>query len=454
MRDMVFQIYNRIGIKSERSKNIVNHIGWSLFYRIGSMASNLLMVPLAISYLDSENYGVWLTLSSFIGWFSFLDVGLGNGLRNKFAEAKARDDFEKAQAYVSTAYGTIGCVSLIAIIFFLGINQFIEWTQVFNTRPSLQGELSVLLPIIITFFCVQLIVKLVTSIYQADQNHSIQGKIQFFVQFLSVIAIWILTFLERSSLLIFGVIYSALPVVLLTCLNFFAFKKRFKKYKPNISLWKKQYFNEITGLGFSFFIIQISGIILFSTDNYIITKLFGPAQVVPYSIAFKYFGLAYMVVGTILTPYWSSVTLAYAKQELTWIKKSMKNLMRIVGLAIIGVFIMLVLSDTAYKIWIGDLVNIPGSLSICMAFYFIITIFYSLYNNFLNGLGKIKIQMYTVLITSIINIPLSIFLARELELGVKGVILSTIICVLPQAILSPIQYWKIISGKASGVWNK
>lgn len=451
---MVFQIYNRIGIKSERSKNIVNHIGWSLFYRIGSMASNLLMVPLAISYLDSENYGVWLTLSSFIGWFSFLDVGLGNGLRNKFAEAKARGDFEKAQAYVSTAYVTIACVSFIAIVIFFGINPFIEWTQVFNTKPSLQGELSVLLPVIITFFCLQLIVKLVTSIYQADQNHSIQGKIQFFVQFLSVIAIWILTYLERSSLIIFGVIYSALPIVLLTCLNFFAFKTRFKKYKPNISLWKKEYFNEITGLGFSFFIIQISGIILFSTDNYIITKIFGPAQVVPYSIAFKYFGLAYMVVGTILTPYWSSVTLAYAKKELIWIKKSMKNLIRIVGLAIVGVFFMLVLSNTAYKIWIGDLVNIPESLSICMAFYFIITIFYSLYNNFLNGLGKIKIQMYTVLITSIVNIPLSIFLARELELGVNGVILSTIICVLPQAVLSPIQYWKIISGKAQGLWNK
>ena len=42
-------------------------------------------------------------------------------------------------------------------------------------------------------------------------------------------------------------------------------------------------------IGLDFFIIQIASIILFSTDNFIITQLFGPEQVTPYNIALKYF---------------------------------------------------------------------------------------------------------------------------------------------------------------------
>ena len=160
-----------------------------MLYKIGSIIANFLMVPLTINYLDTENYGVWLTLSSFIGWFAFFDIGLGNGLRNKFAEAKSLGNYNDAQAFVSTAYFTIGCISIFLLIVFLAVNPIIDWSQLFNTNSSIQEELSLLLPIIFVFFGLQLVVKLITSIYQADQNHSIEGKIQFVGQALSLLAI-------------------------------------------------------------------------------------------------------------------------------------------------------------------------------------------------------------------------------------------------------------------------
>ena len=133
MKDLNLKLYNQLGIKSVRTKNIVKHIGWAMFYKVGSIVANFMLVPLTIDYLNVENYGIWLTLSSFIAWFSFFDVGLGNGLRNKFAEAKALGKYEDAQAFVSTAYYTISSISLFLIFTFLGINKFIDWTQVFNT---------------------------------------------------------------------------------------------------------------------------------------------------------------------------------------------------------------------------------------------------------------------------------------------------------------------------------
>lgn len=454
MKELVLKIYNKVGIKSDRTKNIANHIGWSMFYKIGSIIANFLLVPLTIDYLDTENYGIWLTLSSFIGWFSFLDIGLGNGLRNKFAEAKALGNHKDAQAFVSTAYFTIGSISIFIVIVFLGVNKFIDWAQLFNVNKGLKGELSLLLPIIFAFFCLQLVGKLITSIYQADQNHSIEGKIQFFGQALSLLIIYLLTKIDQSSLLIFGSIFSALPALILIGLNLFAFKTTFKAFEPKYSLWKKEYLQEITGLGFKFFVIQIAAMVLFSSDNFIISKLFGPEEVVPYNVAFKYFSIVTMAYAIIITPYWSSFTDAYSKNDFEWIKKSVYNIQKIWLLIPGGLIVMIIFSDSFYHFWVGDKVIVPLKLSISMAFFVFLLTFNMIYVNFINGVGKIKLQLITSLISIMVNIPLSIYFGKYLGWGSTGVILATCVSLGYSVVLRPIQYYKLINNTAKGIWNK
>jgi len=69
-----------------------------------SIGISLLLVPLTLNYLDKEGYGLWLTLSSIVSWFSLFDIGLGNGFRNKFAEATAVKNDDLAKTYVSTTF--------------------------------------------------------------------------------------------------------------------------------------------------------------------------------------------------------------------------------------------------------------------------------------------------------------------------------------------------------------
>jgi O-antigen/teichoic acid export membrane protein len=454
IKNAIYKIYDKVGIKSDRTKNITKHVLLSFLYKGGSIIVSFLLVPLTIDYLDTENYGIWLTLSSFISWFSFFDIGLGNGLRNKFAEAKAKGDMAAARGYVSSAYFTIGAVSLGLILIFTALNFFLDWTKVFNTSPSLQKDLSLLMPIVFGFFSLQLVVKLITTIYTADQHHSMQGKINFFTQLGSLVIIWILTKTSNVSLLFFGILYSLIPVLILIVFNIIGFKKRFLHFRPSLRLWKLEFLKGIFGLGMSFFIIQISGIILFTSDNLIITQLFGPEEVVPYNIAYKYFSIVIMVLSIILAPYWSSITEAYTVGDITWIKKSMKNLFKFTFVGIAGVILLFTLSPIVYEIWIGNEINIPVMLSIAMSFFFILTLIYTPFTYFINGTGKVTLQMLSILFTSILNIPLSILLAKNIGLGSSGVIYATIICLLPHALLCPIQYHKIINNKANGIWNR
>ena len=441
------------GINSNRSKNIVHHISWSLIYKAGTIIANFLLVPLTIGYLNTSNYGIWLTLSSFITWFSFFDIGLGNGLRNKFAEAKVLGNTDAAQRYVSTAYFTIGLISFILIIAFLFINYFIEWTSIFNTSNSLRNELRILLPVTFSFFALQLVLKLIINIYQASQDHSINDKIQFIGQITSLAFIWILTKTNHSSLLLFGIIFSALPVLILIWLNIYAFKTKYINYKPSMSNWSSAYLKDITGLGFYFFITKLGALVLLSTDSFIIIQLYGPTEVVPYNLAYKYFSILIILYSIIINPYWSSFTDAYARNDIQWIKNSVNTIQKLWFIVPVGLTVMILLANKFYYFWVGDEVEIPISLSLSMALFVLLHTFNQIYNQFINGVGKIKLHVFISIATIIINIPLSIFLAKNLGFNLSGIILASCICLLFKIVLLPIQYHKIINNKAKGIWN-
>lgn len=454
MNNLFNKIQHSFGIKSDRTKNISKHVLLSAFYKGGHILCTFLLVPLTIDFLDSENYGVWLTLSSFIAWFSFFDIGLGNGLRNKFAHARAAEDTELAKGYVSTAYYSIGLICLIFLVFSLIFSFFIDWTKVFNTSVELRNSLAILMPIVFGCFSLQLILRLITSIYIGDQDHSINGKISFIIAALSLFIVWLLTKTASSSLLLFGILFSALPIAFYFILNVYAFAGKYEVFKPNIKYWNRKYFKDIFGLGINFFIVQISVLVLFSTDNFIITQLFGPTEVVPYNIAYKYIGLSNMIFTILLTPYWSSITEAYVKDELDWIRNAMKNLTLFIFGVIAFIIVLVIFAPWVYELWIGDKVIIPVSLTLSMGLFFIVLSGYSPFNFFINGVGKIRLHMYTMCIAAIINIPLSILLVKATKLGVSAVIISTTICVLPNVLLLPIQYFKLINKKAIGVWDK
>lgn len=454
MRNIFLNILKSLGAQSDRTRNIAKHVGWSFLYKIGSVVASFLLVPITLNFLGQENFGVWLVLSSFIAWFSFFDIGLGNGLRNKFAEAKSTGKYEEAQAFVSTAYYTIFCISLSISILFLIVNYFVDWTAMFNTSSDLSSQLQLLMPIIFGSFAIQLIVNLITTIYQADQHHSIQGKTQFFTQGLSVLGVWLLTMTSESSLLIFGIIVSVIPVLILLGLNVYAFKTIYKDFRPKFSLWQKKYLKEIAGLGLSFFVIQIAALILFSTDTFIIARLFSPEENVPYQVAFKYFSIVTMVYTIVITPYWSSFTEAYANKDYEWIKKSVRTIQKMWYLIPIGLVAMVLLADWFYLIWVGDEVVVPIELSISMAFFVLLLTFNMIYVNFINGVGKIRLQLITSLVSMTINIPLSIYFGRTLGWGTTGVILATCFCLLYTIPVWPLQYKKLITKTASGIWNR
>ena len=280
-----------------------------------------MLVPLALNYLDVTRYGIWLALSSLVGWFSFFDVGMGNGLRNKLSESLAKNEDEKARNYVSTAYFSLFLISLSSFFLFLFINYFLNWSAILNTNDVPNYELSLISSICIWFFLLKLVLQLLNNIIYAIQLPAFKDLIETTGKLLNLLIIFILIHTTKNSLLYLGISYSAAPVLIMFIASLLFFSKSFKKFRPSLKFFNINYFKDIFGLGGKFFIIQISAIVLYTTDNIIIAQLFSPKEITPYQIAHRYFGMVLMGFVIIVTPFWSAITEAFAKKEFNWIKK-------------------------------------------------------------------------------------------------------------------------------------
>ena len=77
-----------------RSAERYRRIAWSTLLggigKVIAMGTGFISVSLAIGYLGSERYGMWVTMSSLVGVLGPLDLGIGLGLLMPTAEETAR----------------------------------------------------------------------------------------------------------------------------------------------------------------------------------------------------------------------------------------------------------------------------------------------------------------------------------------------------------------------------
>ena len=149
---------------NQRTKTIKKNIIGSLFIKGCSILISLLLVPMTLGYVSSELYGIWLTLSSIMLWLNFFDVGFTLGLKNKLAEAIAKEDWQRGKSLVSTTYFMMVLIFVpLWIVLELAV-PFINWSSFLNVDAVYNDEITRAMHILVTCFCIQMIVNVLTAV--------------------------------------------------------------------------------------------------------------------------------------------------------------------------------------------------------------------------------------------------------------------------------------------------
>lgn len=426
---------------NSRSKNVKKNIIGSLIFKAVGVGVSFLLLPITVQYLTELEYGIWVTLFSVMSWVNLLDMGVGLGLRNKLAEAVAKNNPKEIRQYISTGVAALSVVgAAMLLVFYIGL-QFVKLQKIYNTTNIAESHLYDITLYTGIFVILTFVLSIINQFYYAYQKAMITGVINIGHNIIMLIIIYLLTLQPEHNLLYF--VYSfgiaSLSSRLAAIICFFSNNKTLL---PSINLVSIKIIKEIVNLGFRFFIIQIACICMFSASNLFITQKIGPEAVRAYDVLFKIFSVVTMIHGIICTPLWNAYTEAWVKKDKKWIKDTIRKLnffMIPIVLMSLGIYWLL---DPIIVIWIRTDVSYPVYMPIGMTLFVIISCWNNIWATFLNGVGMINIQMYASIFASILVIPLSFTLMNYMEAA--GMIIAIDACLLLAGIPQMMQTYKLL----------
>nr|WP_320059183.1 MATE family efflux transporter [uncultured Bacteroides sp.] len=444
------KIFNTDARSSKMRKNTIVMIG----IRGVSILVSLLSAPIMLHHVNRADYGVLLTLTSVVSWVSMMDIGLGNGLRNKLSGYIAEGDINSAKKAVSSCYAALLIYVGVLILIFLASSSFINWKGVLNSPSSDAGEIMRLANIVFIAFSIQFLFGLLNSILYAYQLPALQSFFLLIGQILAFIMLFLQVYIfDVTSVFQIGAVNCLVPPLVLFIGSIVLFAGRLKEIAPTFKMIELKSVNSILSLGVKFFILQIISIVLFQANSIIIARSVGPEAVVEYNLAFKYISVLTMIFNIVITPIWSATTDAYVRKDYEWIKKTI-SYTRKVSLASIafGCF-MVFFSKPIYNFWLGEnTIDISYSTSSLVLLYLSFDMLYKVYGTIINGVGKVYAQMIITGCIAICYIPFAFLLGKSM--GLTGVLIANSVVFFFNYVWSKIQCKKIVNKTATGIWDK
>ncbi|MET0244975.1 MAG: hypothetical protein ABW174_15960 [Flavitalea sp.] len=427
-------------------KRTLRNIFSIIVLRGGNIALQLLLVPVSIMFVSQSSYGLWLTLSSMITWLNIMDVGLSNGLRNKLSESIAAKDGALGKKYVSTTYALLAILSVAGFAICAVLTYTLDWSNVVEVPKDLSpAKFRELLLIISGSFFLTFLLKPISSVAYATHKAYIE-YLTFFIA--NLVNLGIILVISRTvpsgDLILMAYCFCFTPIIVTFLISIFLYAKNFKEYKPSFRSVDFSKARILMSLSGKFFIIQIAATIVFTTNNFIISKYIGNAYVTQFNIAQRYFNVVIILQSMVLVPFWALFSEGYALKSVDWLKENMNKLFKLTALLSAGCILMLFLSDYAYHLWLKDMVVIPFSVTLAVCVYSILLLISSVYTIFINGTGRVKLQMITSIFTSSLHIPLAIFCIKYLGFGLPGLIMVSSLWLILTIPLRHIQFRKLM----------
>lgn len=400
-------------VNDNRTKLLMKNVILSFFVKGWSAVVVLLMVPLTLKMLGEYSNGVWLTISSILIWVDVMDIGLGNGLRNAVAEYIAKGDKEKVREAVSSTFFMLTVIVVPVLLLFCILIWTIDMYGALGVDSGIIPNLPAVLTVALSITFSTFILKAVGNFYMGLQLPAINNLIVCIGQTLALLFTFIAWMADCHSLMVVVLVNTLAPLLTWACSIPYTFLKKYPQYAPSLHLINPKLARNLCNTGVQFFVIQICGVVLFMTTNIIISKVFTPAEVTPYQVAYRYFHIAFVIFSIICMPFWNATTDAYAKGDIIWMKQASRKLNLLMLIIAVALVLMYVISDVVYDIWVGQGVEIPHELSASVAIYIFIICLSQRYSFILNGINVLRIQIAFTAIAAVTFLPLAWFVCKS-----------------------------------------
>ena len=418
------------------------------------IATVLVTVPLSLNYLGAQSYGLWLTLSSVALLLGFTDLGIGNGVLNAVSEAHGRDDRTLAREAVSSGFFMLCLVGIAIVTVFAVVYPFIPWARVYNvTSADAVSEAGPTTAVFVLVWALSIPVGVVERVQLGYQrgyvSYAWQASGNVFALAGAVLAVathastpWLVLALAGGPLL----------AVFLNGLVEFGWMRPW--LRPAWGHVSRAVVSRIFHLGVLFFVLQLTFVSTYFSDNLIVAQVLGAEEVTQYAVPAKLFGFIGTVVAMLVWSLWPAYGEAMTRGDILWVRRTVVRTVVLTLVFTTGpALILVVVGRALIQLWVGDTVDPSVWLLAGLAAWAVVGAVGGAVSIFLNGASILRFQVVCGTAMFILALPLKIVFARAW--GVAGLpwaaVLAYSVCVgIPMIIYVPGLFRRLSSGSHIG----
>ena len=404
-----------------------------------SAAVTLVSLPLAVRYLGPERYGVWATITTTAVWINLLDIGISNSLTNEVSKAFAHDDrVAAARSFTNALALTVG-FALTAGMVFAVLLPHIDWARLLNVTASVRGEeVRDTVVCAVALMLLALPCNLVNKVLSGYQELHRSNFVACAAAVAGLCGLAAGVVLRVSMPVLFVMSTGCLPLATFILLVWTVTCQK-PWLLPRLALLDRNSTRGLLKSGAAFFLIQVAAVVVYSSDNLVVSHYLGAAEVTPYSVTWRLVGFVALLQSLLFPAFWPAYAEAYARRDYAWIRRTFAITMA--GTLLLNLACMATLMGfgrSVIGIWAGP-AAVPGySLMLAMCIWAIIGGFMTVESCLLAALNRTRVQAVLSIVAAGVNIALSLIWVRQYgALGVIGgtIVSYLVVLVVPQSLI-------------------
>lgn len=407
--------------------------------RVLSSLVTLVSLPLAVRYLGPERFGVWATIASTVAFLNLLDLGIASTLTNHIAHSYAVGDRQYAARYTANALLLTAAVACVAGAILAIAWTTIDWVKLFNvssavSRAELSETIAAAVALVLLGLPASLAGRILAGYQEVHRSNAIMA-----IGTLANLGGLLAGIVLQVSMPVLFVLATGWPTLanLAVLIAVVMWQKPWLRLRLALLEWAAA--RELLATGSGFFLIQVAGAVVFSSDNVVLSHFLGPAQVTPYSVTWRLVGLTAVMQGLLFPALWPAYAEAYTRGDYAWIRQAFRITMRgILALNLAFAALLLTFGQTVIRWWAGAAAVPSLSLLGAMSLWAIISGTMTVESCLLAGVNRTRQQGVLSVVAAVLNLAVSVMLVQRI--GAVGVIAGTIlsyliVLVVPQSLM-------------------
>lgn len=413
-----------------RVRRLFSSIGASYLRFAVTSACSLAAVPIYLRFLGNEQYGLWLTLLSVLMPLSLMSIGFPTVSQNLLAEARARDDWQTANSILSTSFIFL-CVAAILACLLMAIGLRLGFVQgLLKARSGSAGSVVPALVIALAGFALSQPLQVFRLAFRAFERVDIE---QYGLAALSVanLLLTALVLWAGWGIASVAVVYAFLQVAA-GVVFFAALARKFRRLRFSVRHLSLPLARRMLPPGFHFFLVSVSGVLMWGIDNLVIAGVMGVAFVTAFAIASR---LTSLLRGLIAMPFSTSgptITALSAEGREAPLRRLffLSTRLAFSAAAIFAVELAFFGRDFI-RLWAGRAVVVDGATFMALVAVLVVNVLQQPAYAFIIATTRHRIFSWLCLLEGASNLVLSLWWVHRW--GVLGVALGTLI---PHALIS------------------